>query len=273
MSLAFEQQLIVVVVLLLATATFAGIEGLARGQNRQALISGMLISAVIVLGATIAGRWLREDQGPFLTMYEILLSNAFSLGLLFVVVSWRVAAVRGATFFVCPVLLLLAAWMLLVPMVAVPLPATFDNYWLWVHVASGKLFLGICLASACAACVLLLVPRAGVDRRAALTEDVAATDRAVWTLFMLAFVFHSLMLLSGSVWAHSAWGRYWSWDPLETWTLVTWLMLGGILHVRATFRNMPEQMGYSLVIAAFVLAFLTFFGMPLVSSAPHKGIM
>ena len=55
------------------------------------------------------------------------------------------------------------------------------------------------------------------------------------------------MLVAGAVWAHSAWGHYWSWDPLETWTLVTWLMLGGTLHARATFRNMPQGMGHVLV--------------------------
>ena len=81
------------------------------------------------------------------------------------------------------------------------------------------------------------------------------------------------MLMAGAVWAHSAWGRYWSWDPLETWTLVTWLMLGGILHARVTFRNMSPQTGHVLMLAAFVVAFLTFFGVPFLSVAPHKGVM
>jgi ABC-type transport system involved in cytochrome c biogenesis permease subunit len=92
-------------------------------------------------------------------------------------------------------------------------------------------------------------------------------------LFFAAFICHSFMLVAGAVWAHSAWGHYWSWDPLETWTLVTWLMLGGTLHARATFRNMPQGMGHVLVLAAFAVAFLTFFGVPFFSIAPHKGLM
>jgi ABC-type transport system involved in cytochrome c biogenesis permease subunit len=95
----------------------------------------------------------------------------------------------------------------------------------------------------------------------------------IWALFFVSFICHSVMLVAGAVWAHSAWGRYWSWDPLETWTLVTWLMLGGILHVRSTFRNLSRQAGHVLMLVTFAVAFLTFFGVPFLSIAPHKGLM
>jgi ABC-type transport system involved in cytochrome c biogenesis permease subunit len=98
-------------------------------------------------------------------------------------------------------------------------------------------------------------------------------EQALWALFFIAFICHSFMLVAGSVWAHSAWGKYWSWDPLETWTLVTWLILGGVLHARVAFKKMPAGLGHALVVAAFAVAFLTFFGVPFFSIAPHKGLM
>jgi ABC-type transport system involved in cytochrome c biogenesis permease subunit len=78
------------------------------------------------------------------------------------------------------------------------------------------------------------------------------------------------MLIVGAVWAQDAWGRYWAWDPLETWAFATWLALALVLHARATFRPAPRWHG-AMLIAVFVLAFLTFFGVPFISTAPHKG--
>jgi len=267
-----EHQVVLIAAALLAAATLARVWAFAGGRTADTTVLAGIAAATLLLGIAIAGRWIREGQGPFLTMYDVLLSNAFSLGLLFLLVAWRVPSVRAATLIACPVLLLLGAWMQVVPNEAVPLPPTFDNAWLWVHVGAGKLFLGVCLASASAAAVLLLRQRASAGRQFGMTRDAAAMANAVWPLFFLAFIFHSFMLVAGSVWAHSAWGRFWSWDPLETWTLVTWLMLGFILHARVTFKGMSDNVGYALVIASFVLAFLTFFGVPLVSNAPHKGV-
>jgi len=83
-------------------------------------------------------------------------------------------------------------------------------------------------------------------------------------------IFDSLMLIAGAVWAQDAWGRYWAWDPIETWAFLTWLMLGAALHVRITFKPSPRR-GAILVLATFVLGFLTFFGVPFITMAPHKG--
>jgi len=103
--------------------------------------------------------------------------------------------------------------------------------------------------------------------------DPLAVDAALWPLFSLAFICHTFMLITGAAWAYSAWGRYWAWDPLETWTLITWLVIGLILHLRVTYRTIPRQVTWSAVVVVFVLAFLTFFGIPFLSSAPHKGVM
>jgi ABC-type transport system involved in cytochrome c biogenesis permease subunit len=87
---------------------------------------------------------------------------------------------------------------------------------------------------------------------------------------LAALVFHSLMLIAGAVWAQDAWGRFWAWDPLETWAFVTWLALAAAVHARLTWRIGPRS-GALLIAAVFVIAFLTFFGVPFVSLAPHKG--
>ncbi len=273
LSLALEHQLVAFGVVLLALTILVQLPSLMGRSASFAATSGLLTGVVIVFGVAITGRWLRESQGPFLTLYDVLLSNVFSLTLLFLIIIWRVPATRVASLLACPLLLVMGLWLANVPAQAVPLPATFDNYWLWAHVVSGKLFLGICMASACVAGVMLIAQTRVFSKLGNSMSDSISMEHALWSLFFLAFIFHSFMLLAGAVWAHSAWGRYWSWDPLETWTLITWLLLGGILHARSSFANMPEWLGQMLIVLAFVLAFMTFFGVPFISHAPHKGVM
>ena len=78
------------------------------------------------------------------------------------------------------------------------------------------------------------------------------------------------MLIAGAVWAQDAWGRYWDWDPLETWAFATWLCMAGGLHLRAAFGLRP-RLGSAILLFSFVMAFLTFFGVPFVSLNPHQG--
>ena len=227
--------------------------------------SATALSVIVVLLITaLAGRWIREAQGPFLTLYDVLVSNLFSLTLVFVVAATLVQALRASAVVAVAILALLGIWSLSLDATAVPLPATFDNPWLWLHVLSGKLFLGLCmLAAATAALLFATRPGAIADER----------DSAVWFTLSLAFVCHSFMLIAGAIWAHSAWGRYWAWDSLETWTFVTWLAIALLLHARVTFRRMPPAVGWFAVVAIFGLAILTFLGVPFFSIAPHKGVM
>ena len=251
-----------------AVAAWRGVI-LRRVADRAVLVA--TLAAVVLFAVAIALRWTRAGYGPFLTMYEILLSNLFSLGLLYFLVLWRIPLARSGALIVLPVLLLLGGWIVVVPAQAGQLPATYESVWLWVHVGVGKVFLGICLAAAGLACFMLVRRAGAMQFLHALPED-RALDTLVWRMMSIAFVFHSLMLIAGAVWARDAWGHFWTWDPLETWAFVTWLVLAMTLHARITWR-MPPWGGWTLVLLIFVLAFLTFFGLPFGSIGPHKGIL
>ena len=192
-----------------------------------------------------------------------LLSNVFSLAFVYLVTTRVSETARAVAGLVIPLLLVMAIWLSFVPPEAVTLPATFDNYWLWVHVLAGKVFLGLCMVCAAAA----------LQRLAPSEGPLVSDDGPIWSMYFIAFIAHTVMLVAGSAWAHSAWGRYWSWDTLETSTLVTWLLIAGTLHARLTFKSMSPRVALSLVVVSFVLAFLTFFGLPFLSIGPHKGFI
>jgi ABC-type transport system involved in cytochrome c biogenesis permease subunit len=100
--------------------------------------------------------------------------------------------------------------------------------------------------------------------------DTARLDKLAWRFMLTALIFETLMLIAGAVWAQDAWGRFWAWDPLETWSFITWVALSAAVHARLTWR-LGAFRGALMILAVFVLAFLTFFGVPFVTLAPHKG--
>lgn len=225
---------------------------------------------VLLLAAAIAERWMRSAVGPFYTLFEILLSSLFSLGLMAVLLYVLVPLTRVGAPVTLLILFLLGLWALNVPAGSSPQPATYDSIWLWVHVGVGKVFLGVLLVAVGMAGSLLVAGRP-IGRIGSIRSPDRVDDLS-WRLVAVAFVFHSLMLIAGAVWAQDAWGRFWAWDPLETWTLITWLVIGAGLHLRVTY-GLPRGYGRVYILVAFILAFLTFFGMPFTSLAPHKGIL
>ena len=271
LSAETERLLLILLVVTFAVASLASILVPQSDKRKAIVVPGIITIALVLAAAAIAVRWVREDQGPFLTLYDVLLSNLFSLAFVYLAVYLLVREMRPAAIVVMPLLLLLGLWLVRVPAEAIPLPATYDNYWLWLHVISGKLFFGLCLAAASGA-TLLMVGTVR-DSRPADAPAMRSTDVAVWRLMSMAFICQSFMLVAGAVWAHSAWGRYWAWDSLETWALLTWLVLALLLHVRITFKQLSIAYLWAGVVLVFALAFLTFLGVPFVSIAPHKGVM
>lgn len=244
------------------------ISGSGRGPS-VLVVAILLFIATIILAGGLAIRWERLGQGPFMTLFEVLHSNLFSLTFIYMLIYWRVEKVRPALPVTMVFFVLLSVWALNSSTEPVVLPPTFDHPWLWIHVISGKVFLAFCMTATTLAILL-------ITRKVFASDDPHAPfadyDPVVWRLLVIAFIFHSFMLIAGAVWAHDAWGRYWSWDPLETWSLLSWLSLAVVLHLRITYQ-LPAWLGWLLVSGVFMLAFLTFFGVPFISMAPHKGVM
>jgi len=233
-------------------------------------VFAVLMAGLLVHATAIGLRWERVGHGPFITMFEILSSNIWSLSAIFLLFYRRVPAVRPAAVVVMPVLFLMMGWLLVTNPVDGHFPPTYRTAWLYVHVTFGKLFLG-CVLVAVGLSGAVLLRRAGfsIGALSALPGQAQITNLA-YRFVVTGFIFESLMLIAGAIWAQDAWGRYWAWDPLETWAFLTWLLVALFLHARASLRLIEPAAAVS-IIAIFAVAFLTFFGVPFVSIAPHKG--
>lgn len=251
-----------------AVAVFAVI---LRKRPERTLLAMMSLSVVLHTVA-IAARWIRFDHVPVTNTFELLSGNVWGLMLAVVIGYWRLPAIRAFAAVVMPVVIMLMAWMLLLGKEDSSLPPTYDTVWLYVHIGFLKLFLGAAfVALGIAGIVLLRAAGLGRGAFARLPAD-EALDATAYRCMALALIFDTLGVVAGAIWAEDAWGRYWSWDKLEVWSLVTWLSIGLMLHVRASFRTRPLTNAL-LIVVTWLIAFFTFFGIPFVSTVLHKGMV
>ncbi len=248
-------------------AYLAALAGWRRAWGGAALATALALHTL-----SLALRWQLHGHGPFTTLYEILSSNLWSLALVLALAMAGVREVRASAWAAAPVLGVLGLWLLVADAGPGHFPPTYATPLLYLHTLVGKLFLGLLLVAVALGSLPILRRwrRAGVpdaDGPAARRLDELAHQFAA-----AAFVCQTLMLIVGAVWAQDAWGRYWAWDPLESWAFATWLALVAVLHARAVLRPTPALHGLWLA-GVFVLAFLTFFGVPFISTAPHKGAL
>ncbi|MCF6323569.1 MAG: cytochrome c biogenesis protein CcsA [Gammaproteobacteria bacterium] len=254
-------------------ATVGGVSSVSESQrNNERLVLLLMTTSVILLTITLADRWLRIGHGPFVNLFELLISQLFSLGLVYTIAYWRIPVLRTTSVVVLPLMGVLAVWVMVLEPSDSVFPPTYHNPWLWAHVGFGKFFLAFCLIGTGLAGVILLRSYGFFKNLFRHLPDNVILDKLAWRFMLLALVFDSLMLCAGAVWAQDAWGRYWAWDALETSSFLNWLLLGASIHARTTY-NVPIRLGAVLIISVLVFAFVTYFGTPFYSEAAHKGVI
>ncbi len=221
---------------------------------------------------SIGLRWYIQGHVPVIGPYEMLSANIWGLMAAVTVGYWLLPKVRAMVAVLMPIIIMLMAWMLLKPDDLTSQPNSYETVWLFIHIGFLKLFLGAAfIALGMAIIVLLRAGGIGIDRFSRLPDDKGLDARA-YRFMAVALIFDTLGVVAGAIWAQDAWRRYWSWDPLEVWSLVTWLCIGLMLHIRTQFKTGPVVNAW-LILGTWIVAFFTFFGIPFVSDALHKGMI
>jgi cytochrome c-type biogenesis protein CcsB len=221
--------------------------------GRYASMLGWL--AVAALLASLAFRAVATGHGPFANMYEF--SMAFAFGIL-TAYMWfeRRYHQRILALIALPVALAMMGYAATIPANIEPLvPALQNNLLLTVHVAVAIVAYGS-FAIAFASAALYAVQPA--DGRWGLPKP-QVLDEIGYRAVVVGFPFLTLTILLGAVWADTAWGTYWSWDPKETASLVTWLIYGAYLHARV-MRGWRGNRAAWLLMLGFAATLFTYFG-------------
>ena len=228
-------------------------ESVSVGAGRYGTI--LTVNAFAFLTASLVFRAIAAGHGPFSNMYEFSLAFAWGALALYLYFELRYR-LRTLALLVLPIAMGLLVYATTLPSDITPLvPALQNNLLLTVHVAVAIIAYGA-FALAFGTAILFLVQRRDAIR---WLPRSTVLDEMGYKAVMVGFPMMALVIILGALWADIAWGQYWSWDPKETASLVTWLIYGGYLHARV-LRGWRGQRSAMLLILGFAATLFTYYG-------------
>ena len=223
-----------------------------------------------VIGNTlgIVLRWVESYQlgighAPLSNLYESLVFFAWTIGIIYIIIERKHRnQIIGA--FTMPLSFLAMAYASLSPNISdriQPLIPALKSNWLIAHVMT--CFVGYAgFAIAFGTSIMFLFKQKDPETESALISRLPSTatlDELTHQMVTFGFLFLSIGIITGAVWANSAWGRYWGWDPKETWSLITWFVYATLLHARLMRGWHGKRIAF-LSIAGFLAVMFTYFG-------------
>ena len=255
-----------------ATAMFVfGVIFIKDGLTRSAVYASAV--GLIFQTAAIALRWIDVGHGPYIGYYEVATLLTYFTVAVFVVAALRRPQLAPLGIGVMPVAVLITGGAMFAPKAGLPMTPMLASYWLFLHVAFANMAFAAFAASFGFAVVYLL--RDGSRdgkwaRRLAKMPTQGVVDHYVARFALAGFLLWGIMIVSGAIWANESWGRYWSWDPIETWSLVVWLIYAVFLHLRFTRHWQGRRLAWYSVVA-MPIALFCLIGIPTVYNTLHGG--
>jgi cytochrome c-type biogenesis protein CcsB len=245
---------------------------------------GLLATVLTIIGflvqtAGIGMRWLESYQmgighAPLSNMYESLVFFSWSIVILYLVVEF-VYKNRIIGAFAVPFAFGSMAYASLSPEFSTaitPLVPALQSNWLIAHVFT--CFIGYAaFAVSCGTGIMYLVKSLdkgdSPNSLLATLPSLKVIDDITHKIILFGFIWLSGGIISGAVWANSAWGTYWSWDPKETWSLITWFIYASALHARFTRGWGGKRIAW-IAIIGFLAVVFTYYGVNFLLSGLHS---
>ena len=208
--------------------------------------AGVALSCVGVAAhiAAVVTRGFAVHRAPWGNMYEFVTALTCVAAIFFLFVMIRYRAWSLGVFVMGAVVVALGLAETLIYTAVGQLVPALQSYWLDIHVTAMTLATGIFFVAALLGAIYLIVdryarrvaasraePGNGIIRRLPTLEQL---DRLTYRTIVFGFPIWTFGVIAGAIWADQAWGRYWGWDPVETWAFITWVLYAAFLHARAT---------------------------------------
>jgi cytochrome c-type biogenesis protein CcsB len=214
-------------------------------------------------------RGMSVHRVPWGNMYEFALAVSLVAVAGYLILLTRAPVRYLGGFVMVPVVLLLGLAGTVLYTKAAPLVPALNSYWIKIHVtaavtASGVFLIGFVLST-------LYLIRDRYERRVAAGHGVRfpitlgvrlpaaeALERVSFRTIAFAFPIWTFAIMAGAIWAEAAWGRYWGWDPKETWSFIAWVIYAAYLHARATAGWRGRRASYIAVLGWAAMMFNLF---------------
>jgi cytochrome c-type biogenesis protein CcsB len=227
-------------------------------------LGGLILHTFALILRWVESYRLGIGHAPLSNLYESLIFFAWTVLVLYMLVEWRTKN-RSVGSFATPLAFLAMAYASYSPNInnrIQPLIPALQSNWLIAHVITcffGYAAFGLAFGLS----IMYLLKKR--DRPGAkslflrIIPGLSLLDDLNYQMVVIGFLLLTLGIITGSVWAHSAWGSYWSWDPKETWSLITWLVYAAFLHSRM-IRGWRGKKLAIMSIAGFSCVLFTYFG-------------
>lgn len=254
-----------------AVACILAIIGVAFSKQAVSGASVMVAAAAVVShGVSLGARWVRLGHGPAIGFFEVASGLVFLGVLAYVALAWFWPGLRLAGAGVLPVALLVISATLLANPEARSATGALASAWLVVHVLFANLAFG-CYAAASVLAVGQIMRESRRVRFAELLRRLPPSDELDTLTFRFVgagLLLQGVMIVSGAIWANQAWGRYWGWDPIETWSLAAWVVYALYLHLTLTLGWHGRRAAWVIICALTVITF-SLLGVPIVYKSIH----
>ena len=231
-----------------------------------------LATGLLTVALVLRGIW--AGRVPWGNMYEFSISSAWGVLVVFLALSTRRDLRWLGLFVVAPALLTLGLAVTVLYTEAAQLVPALKSYWLVIHVSAAIICAGAFTVAASSAGLSLIQShreRAGKTWHGPMASVPSAEKLQTFTSRLIAFSFPlwTFSVIAGAIWAENAWGRYWGWDPKETWALITWLVYAAYLHARSTAGWRGDKASW-IAILGLVTFLINYFGVNIFVNSLHS---
>lgn len=243
---------------LLAMALFFVFFALKR--ERSGVVANTLMYVVFALHtAALIVRTLGAGRLPLTNQYEFATSFAWGICLCYLLFQWRFHF-KAMGVVITPVIFLLIGYAAMQSKEVRELMPALRSNWLAIHVSTAIISYGAFGVSFAVSLMFLL--REKMDDSEFWRQHVPESrklDTISYRAVSLGFLFLTIVLVTGAIWAERAWGSYWSWDPKETWSLITWIIYAAYLHLRMN-RGWRGKRAAVFAVVGFACVLFTYVG-------------
>jgi len=276
MGLSLSSQTLFNISMAIYLITFLGYLVFATSQNKTigTLSSYLLRGGLIIHSAGLVLRWIETHQTgygyvPLSNMYESLIFFSWTIVFIYLIIEWKYQQ-KIIGLFLTPLAFLAIALTSIVPGIEAkitPLVPALQSNWLTIHVTT--CFFGYASFAVSFGISILYLIREKNEEISKWLPTAPLLDEINYKSIIIGFPMLTLGIVTGAAWANYAWGTYWSWDPKETWSLITWFIYAAFLHARIT-KDWRGRKAAILSVVGFSAVLFTYFGVNYLLSGLHS---
>jgi cytochrome c-type biogenesis protein CcsB len=231
----------------------------SKTERLGRLGSAFMVIGTLLLLAGVIFRGISANRVPWGNMYEFSITGAlaFSIAYLYALKKYQMRWLGLPA--AIAILLTLGTAVTLLYRPSAPLVPALKSPWLVIHVSAAIISGGVFLLANFIAATYLILDR--YEQKGARPiwmqkfPTLESLDNFSYRLIALVFPLWTFSVIAGAIWAEAAWGRYWGWDPKETWAFITWVAYAAYLHARVTIGWRGRKAAWLCLLAGSTFLF------------------